>query len=138
MSGKRWFKEGLRFECTGCGDCCTGAPGYVWVNGDEIRALATSVGLPIDQFEATYVRRVGVRRSLTERDNGDCVLFDAERRRCLAYHARPRQCRSWPFWESTVDTPEDWQDTSDNCPGCGHGRLYSANEIVERVESIRV
>ena len=30
-----WYaEEGLAFECTGCGDCCTGAPGYVWVIRD--------------------------------------------------------------------------------------------------------
>ena len=35
-----WYAEGLKFQCTGCGDCCTGAPGYVWVNQAEIDALA--------------------------------------------------------------------------------------------------
>ena len=27
-----WYRDGLRFECTRCGHCCTGAPGYVWVD----------------------------------------------------------------------------------------------------------
>lgn len=138
MSRSVWFKRGLRFKCTGCGDCCTGAPGYVWVNGEEIRALAKVVGLLPDQFEATFVRRVGVRRSLVEYDNGDCMMFDPETRRCLAYEARPRQCRTWPFWESTVDTPEAWEETCHNCPGCGHGTLVSAKDILERVGTIRV
>ena len=40
-----WFKDGLRFKCTQCGDCCTGAPGYVWVNQEEIEALAREVKL---------------------------------------------------------------------------------------------
>lgn len=138
MSRSVWFKRGLRFKCTGCGDCCTGAPGYVWVNGEEIRALAKVVGLLPDQFEVTFVRRVGVRRSLIEYDNGDCMMFDPETRRCLAYEARPRQCRTWPFWESTVDTPEAWEETCHNCPGCGHGTLVSAKDILERVSTIRV
>ena len=38
-----WYKDGLQFTCSQCGDCCTGAPGFVWVNGDEIRALAVEV-----------------------------------------------------------------------------------------------
>lgn len=138
MSGQKWFKGGLQFECTGCGDCCTGAPGYVWVNGEEIRTLAEAVGLSLEVFEATYVRRIGARRSLIEYDNGDCVLFDGDQRRCVAYAARPRQCRTWPFWESTAGTPEDWEETCRNCPGCGKGRLFSAKEIVERMDAIRV
>ena len=138
MSGKTWFKTGLRFECTGCGDCCTGAPGFVWVNGEEIRALAVVVGLSPEEFEATYVRRIGVRRSLIEYDDGDCVLFDPEQRQCLAYEARPRQCRTWPFWESTVDTPGDWEETCRSCPGCGKGRLFSVREILQRMNAIRV
>ena len=138
MREKVWFKDGLRFECTECGDCCTGAPGYVWVNGDEIRALAKAVGLSPEEFEATYVRKVGARRSLTEYENGDCVLFDPERRQCMAYEVRPRQCRTWPFWESTASTPEDWQETCRDCPGCGQGALVSAREIVRRMNVIRV
>ena len=47
MSDKVWFKKGLRFECTGCGDCCTGAPGFVWVNSEEIRGLAKAVECPL-------------------------------------------------------------------------------------------
>ena len=27
-----WYSEGLRFECTQCGACCSGEPGYVWVD----------------------------------------------------------------------------------------------------------
>ncbi len=138
MSGRVWFEDGLRFECTGCGDCCTGAAGFVWVNGEEIRALAQAVGLSVEEFEATYVRRIGVRRSLIEYDNGDCVLFDPDRRHCLAYEDRPRQCRTWPFWESTVGTPEDWQETCGECPGCGRGAFVSAAEITRRIGVLRV
>ena len=38
-----WYHEGLSFTCSQCGDCCTGAPGYVWVNNEEIAALAAMV-----------------------------------------------------------------------------------------------
>ncbi|MCH7752933.1 MAG: YkgJ family cysteine cluster protein, partial [Planctomycetes bacterium] len=39
-NGQPWYQDGLRFKCTGCGNCCTGSPGYVWVNQAEINALA--------------------------------------------------------------------------------------------------
>jgi Fe-S-cluster containining protein len=138
MSDKAWFQEGLRFQCSGCGDCCTGAPGFVWVNSREIRLLAEAVGLSKEEFEATYVRRIGVRKSLIEYDDGDCVLFDPDQRQCTAYEARPRQCRTWPFWESTAGTREDWEETCRECPGCGKGPLVPAKEVTRRIGVIRV
>ena len=114
-----WYKDGLKFQCTGCGDCCTGAPGYVWVNREEIGNLAARVGLAPDEFESRYVRDVGRRKSLVEYKNGDCVFFDGETRKCRVYDARPRQCRTWPFWDSNIRTPEAWADTCEVCPGSG-------------------
>jgi Fe-S-cluster containining protein len=128
----------LRFECTGCGDCCTGAPGYVWVNREEIAALAARVGLEVEVFERRYVRSVGVRRSLVEYENGDCVFFDGATRKCTVYEARPRQCRSWPFWESNVRTEQAWKETCAVCPGSGKGKLHPPDEILHQVSLIRI
>lgn len=133
-----WYQEGLRFRCTQCGDCCTGAPGYVWVNREEIAALAAEVGLPVDDFERKYVRRVGIRQSLVELPNGDCVFFDGVTRKCTVYAARPRQCRTWPFWHSNTRTPEAWRQTCEVCPGSGQGDLYRVDQIVAQVNVVRV
>ncbi|MBM3999335.1 MAG: YkgJ family cysteine cluster protein [Planctomycetes bacterium] len=124
-----WYRNGLKFTCAQCGNCCTGAPGYVWVNQEEIDALAETHGLEPDAFEAKYVRRVGVRRSLREFPNGDCVFFDGDLRRCRVYENRPRQCRTWPFWDSNVRTPEDWDRTCAACPGSGQGRLHAMEQV---------
>jgi len=133
-----WYKDGLRFKCTGCGDCCTGAPGFVWVNKEEIAGLAKLVGLDVDEFESRYVRDVGKRKSLNEFANGDCVFFDGETRKCRVYSARPRQCRTWPFWDSNVRTPEAWAQTCQVCPGSGTGRLYQLGEIEAQKSAIRL
>jgi len=71
-----WYKDGLRFTCSQCGDCCSGAPGYVWVNNEEIAALAALVGMSAAAFEDEYVRQVGIRKSLKEFPNGDCIFLD--------------------------------------------------------------
>lgn len=139
MSDRPWYHKGLRFTCTECGDCCSGGPGYVWVTKQEIAELAAAMGVSdVAEFEAQYVRTVGVRRSLRERANYDCVLLDAKTRKCMAYAARPRQCRTWPFWDSNLASPEAWEYTCSVCPGSGHGRLYSLAEIESQRRVIHV
>ncbi len=136
---KAWYRDGLRFQCSHCGDCCTGAPGYVWVNKEEIAAMAGLVNEPdVDQFERLYVRKIGIRKSLKEFPNGDCVLFDNEARSCAAYSARPRQCRTWPFWDSNLKNEEAWEETCDACPGSGRGKLYSFKKIESQRTTLRV
>jgi Fe-S-cluster containining protein len=138
MAGERWYKDGLRFECTQCGDCCTGAPGFVWVNQEEIDALAAKVGVSVDEFEKKYVRKVSGRRSLVEFPNGDCVFFDTEKRNCSVYEARPRQCRTWPWWNSNLESEEAWRETCEVCPGSGRGKLYTLEHIETQRKIVRV
>lgn len=133
-----WYAEGLKFKCTGCGDCCTGAPGYVWVNAAEIQRLAEETKLSVPDFERRYVRSVGVRKSLKELEGGDCVFFNNTTRRCEVYASRPRQCRTWPFWNSNLRTPESWQSTCEECPGCGKGKLYDLETIENQRSIIRI
>jgi len=133
-----WYKGGLQFQCTGCGDCCTGAPGYVWVNKEEIATLAATVNLAVADFEDRYVKAVGVRKSLKEYPNGDCVFFDNQSRKCKVYSARPRQCRTWPFWDSNIRTPEAWAETCQVCPGSGTGRLYQVEQIQAQAAVIKI
>jgi Fe-S-cluster containining protein len=133
-----WYRDGLRFTCTQCGNCCTGAPGYVWVNNEEIAALAANVGEEVERFEELYVRKVGARKSLREFSNGDCVFFDGQKRKCTVYDARPRQCKTWPFWDSNLKTPDDWAQTCEACPGSGQGKLHQLQQIEDQRKVVKV
>jgi uncharacterized protein len=133
-----WYHEGLRFRCTGCGECCGGAPGYIWVNQEEIHAIAAQLAMAPEDFERTMVRAEGRRRTLRERANGDCVLLDEKTRRCRVYQVRPRQCQSWPFWPSNLRRREDWQRTCDECPGAGKGPRIACEEIDRRRQMIQI
>jgi uncharacterized protein len=128
-NSRPWYHSGLRFRCTGCGACCTGAPGYVWVNEAEIEALAAALHLDVQTFEKKYVRVVDDRKSLIEFANGDCVFFDPERRNCQVYSHRPRQCRTWPFWTSNLSSPAAWEAMCDRCPGGNRGPLNALAKI---------
>ena len=139
MTEKKWYSEGLRFECSQCGDCCTGAPGHVWVNQAEIVQLAAQLQMTdIDEFERQYVRKVGIRKSLVEFPNGDCVFFDSKSRKCTVYETRPRQCRTWPFWDSNLRSQETWNATCEICPGSGKGKVYSLDQIESQRQVTRV
>src|ERR1700676_3941141 len=84
-----WYQEGLRFTCTQCGHCCTGAPGFVWVTEDEVAAIADLRSEPVEEVTALYTRNVDRQRSLREKANGDCVFYD-KAQGCTIYPARPR------------------------------------------------
>ena len=132
-----WYRDGLRFRCTRCGHCCTGAPGDVWVNEEELAAIAELIGEPVAEVEAMYTRQARRGLSLREKVNGDCVFYDRGRG-CTIYPVRPRQCRTWPFWESNVARPETWDRTCAICPGSGQGELIPAEEITRRMRAIRL
>jgi Fe-S-cluster containining protein len=132
-----WYQDGLRFTCTQCGHCCTGEPGYVWVSDDELAAIAEHRGESVKEVRDLYTRLASRGRTLREKANGDCVFYDRQRG-CTVYPVRPAQCRTWPFWESNVATPADWERTCAVCPGSGHGELISAEEITQRLKVIRL
>jgi Fe-S-cluster containining protein len=133
VSNEPWYRDGLRFECTRCGNCCGGASGSVRVSDAEIEALALRAGLRPDEFRAVYTRRLrGGDVSLRERSDGTCVLYAAERG-CTVYADRPRQCRTWPFWRSVVHSPERWAEEARGCPGIGRGPLHTAGQIAVTV-----
>ncbi len=95
----------------------------------ELAMLAARLGMETEDFRATYCRKVGARNSLRERPDGDCVMLGPEG--CLAYEARPIQCRTFPFWPENLRRPADWEYTARDCPGLNRGRKYSLEEIRE-------
>jgi Fe-S-cluster containining protein len=125
----KWYRDGLRFECTQCGHCCSGAPGFVWVNDDEIAQMAAAMEMEVDSFSHKFVRQVGNYRSLVEYPDGDCIFLDPQTRGCMVYQARPIQCRTWPFWSSNLNSRRAWGETCRVCPGAGTGQLYTLEQI---------
>lgn len=126
---QKWYGDGLRFECTQCGNCCTGSPGFVWVDDDEIAAIAEYLGRSIGEIRLMFTRPARGRVTLRDHANGDCVFLDPRARCCTIYEVRPKQCRSWPFWKSNIESAESWKQTGAVCPGCDRGEIVSAADL---------
>ena len=149
---EEWFARdrdgngpGLSFECTMCGNCCTGPEGYVLVSDAEAAALAARLGVTPDEFLARYTRITREGRSLTERKTEfglDCIFLDRTKipgkAVCGVYQDRPRQCRTWPFWPSNLSSPQAWERAKRICPGTGKGELHSLVQIRIARDSIRI
>ncbi|MBM3203538.1 YkgJ family cysteine cluster protein [Candidatus Woesearchaeota archaeon] len=129
MSSQPWYKDGLQFSCTQCGDCCTGEPGFVWISEEEEKQIAEYRGISVGEFKIHHTKLVGDRLSLREFANGDCTFFDGATRKCSIYPVRPVQCRTWPFWKSNLEDPETWNDVVSVCPGAGCGALIPLEQI---------
>lgn len=132
---KKWYKDGLPFTCTECGNCCTGPPGYVWLCEDEIKLISQFLGRSDGRLADEQIRAIGARHSLTERDNGDCVFLQhlpGGKRICQIYPVRPLQCRTWPFWNSNLQSERSWQGAGRTCPGIDSGQLHPLEHIEQQ------
>lgn len=128
-----WFKEGLRFTCTGCGKCCTGSPGYVYLSEKDVEDLASHFQLEVVQFLRKYTRLVDGQRALLDRPGSeDCIFLN--NKQCTAYEKRPSQCRTFPWWIHHLREPSDWEEAAERCEGINHpdAPLVSAEEIEEQ------
>jgi|SRR3989344_2746691 len=116
---KTWFSEGLRFKCTGCGKCCTGTPGYVFLSEQDLHRLAEHFQLTPEEFAKQYTRKEEDRLALIDQPStGDCIFL--KDKKCTVYQARPMQCQTFPWWLHNLRNPEDWNEASRRCEGINH------------------
>lgn len=123
-----WFDDGISFECTECGACCTGGPGAVFLSEEDIDRFSSHLKMDRDTFLRTYTHRVEGEISLTEKENTDCIFLKDNR--CSVHEARPIQCRTYPFWFSNLRSEAIWQKTCLECPGVGRGRVHGKEDIL--------
>ena len=104
--------------CKTCGGkCCRGLEGYIWISMEELEKMAGTRKMDLALFSKQYVRQVQGKLSLQERIiNGEhfCCFFDLIDCRCIIYQSRPKQCRTFPFWDQFKKDP---QKLFEECPG---------------------
>ena len=129
--GTCFYEKGLRFECKGCGYCCSCEPGYVFLSQDDMNRMASGLGLDVRTFTDTYCRIVDMGLfkmvSLLEKENNDCIFLKDGK--CRVYDCRPVQCSTYPFWAHVMESRESWDEEARSCPGMNQGKLYTKEEI---------
>lgn len=119
LAASPWYKEGLRFGCTQCGKCCTGSPGYVWIEEIDVEKMAEFLKISVKDFFSKYTRQVGDRLALLENPrNYDCVFL--KNKMCQVYGARPKQCKTFPWWPEHLKSKQEWEETAKRCEGINH------------------
>ncbi len=133
MQKDYWFKDGLKFSCQGCGKCCKGPGGYVWLNDEEALGFADKLNITKEQFYKKFIRLAYGKLSLIDNMQGDCIFMNDDGK-CKHYEQRPQQCRTFPWWPEILVDKETWDSNLYNCPGIGIGRLFSQEEIIKELE----
>ncbi len=134
---KPWYNKGLRFACTECGKCCTGEPGYVWISQREIEEMAETLQISVKEFIQQYTREVDGNFSLREFPRTyDCIFLRDGK--CLVYKARPKQCRTFPFWPENLDSKDAWEKCANRCEGINHEHapVIPLSKIRENLEEM--
>lgn len=127
-----WYKDGLRFQCTECGKCCSGSPGFVWVTNEEMQEIASFLHISLEAFQKKYTRFAYDRYALIEKksssQNYDCIFLKDNK--CQVYSHRPKQCRSYPWWIQNLHSEESWKEAAHHCEGISDtAPLISGTEI---------
>ena len=129
----KFYTNGLQFKCTRCNNCCRFDPGYVFLSVEDVQRLCEGLGIDLPELTGKYLREVNIsgfkRISLTEKENYDCIFWEEEG--CKVYKIRPLQCRSYPFWPAAIADAKSWESCGKSCPGAGHGRVHTEEEIDE-------
>ena len=126
---KKWWEEGVRFECQGSGKCCVshGEYGYVYLTQKDRVRLAQSLGLPTPQFTREYCGKTDGIYHLLDGENDQCIFL--KDKKCSVYEGRPTQCRTWPFWPEVMEAKTWKKEVAAFCPGIGKGKIWKKEEI---------
>lgn len=115
-----WAEKGLKFQCTGCGGCCTGAPGYVFLTKNDVTTLSLHLQISEKEVLRKYCRFVDGKYSLLEKNGKayDCIFL--KEKRCSVYEARPVQCKTYPWWAENLQSKKEWEKAAKFCEGINH------------------
>lgn len=119
------------FECCQCGDCCKGFGG-TYVNARDIQRICAYIHFDPKKFVTRYCEPSGSRHVLALGKDGYCIFFDPKKQ-CTIHPVKPYMCRAWPFIQTIIDHPENWNAMANSCPGI---KKDVPHEILQKIAAI--
>ena len=130
-------RDSFAFSCTRCGNCCRG-PGSVYFSKQEFGAV-------VEYLDLNRAAEKKLRASLIQHEENGYLVHNTpkacrfldEKNGCSIYPVRPMQCRTFPFWASFFETPEDLDYLKAECPGVrsGRGTKYTLLQTIRRISA---
>ncbi|MCC6138433.1 MAG: YkgJ family cysteine cluster protein [Bdellovibrionaceae bacterium] len=127
---KKWWKDGVRFECQQSGKCCVshGEYGFVYLTLKDRQNIAKELGLTTREFTTKHCTKTDGVFHIADQGGPTCQFL--KNKMCTIYKVRPTQCRTWPFWPETMGAKAWQKDVVKFCPGVNKGsKIYSPKEI---------
>ena len=118
------------FQCQKCGDCCKGYGG-VFVNEQEIKHISRYLNIDSDSFLRNYCQWSGGRPLIRTSESGYCVFWDKV---CTIHPVKPRMCKIWPFIDSLLVDPANWDVIHSMCPGVSEN--VTSEDLTECVRQV--
>jgi len=103
------------FECQLCGNCCKGFGG-TYVTKQDIINISRYICFDPEKFIARYCDSSGSRHVLTLDKDGCCIFYD-KIKHCTIHPVKPYMCKAWPFIQTVIKHPENWNAMAGSCPG---------------------
>lgn len=132
---KPWWADGLPFSCQQSGKCChqRGGYGYVYVNARERQRIADELGVSLGSFNRRFTRSEEDGARVLRFVDGACIFLQDGL--CSVHEVKPVQCRTWPFWEELLASPEVYErEVRAFCPGSRQGPRVDPRSIRAQME----
>jgi len=127
------FKRGHDvFECQQCGDCCKGFGG-TYITPQDIIRISAYIQVDPEKFLDRYCDPSGSRHVLTLGKDGYCIFFD-KINACTIHPVKPYMCKAWPFIQTLLTHPENWNAMANSCPGMKKNIPYKDLQRIAAIE----
>lgn len=124
---QKFYRKGLQFKCTTCGECCRLPDGKVKINQEQAIRIASYLNLFLSDFLDQYCSYQNDVIEIKDNQQGHCIFLEEDR--CSIYEERPLQCKTFPFWPENLKSQYRWKQLRFFCRGIDHGKLYTEERI---------